>query len=84
MTKFESWMLRKHHDFYTDDITYLLPVAQQVQTVYRDSCTSLHFTIFPESISSKCIYRFEVMGYIPTAKVKLILKRYPPRFIYSN
>ena len=71
------------HDF-SEDITHLLPVTQQVQTVYTNSCTALHFTIFAESISGIMNLYFEVLGYIPTTKVKLISKNCPPGFIYSN
>ena len=74
---------RYHHDF-SEDITHLLPVTQQIQTVYTNSCTALHFTIFSESISGIMNLYFEVLGYIPTTKVKLISKNCPPGFIYSN
>ena len=74
---------RYHHDF-SEDITHLLPVTQQIQTVYTNSCTALHFTIFSENISGIMNLYFEVLGYIPTTKVKLISKDCPPGFIYSN
>ena len=77
---------RYHHHNHTflEDITHLLPVVQQIQTVYTNSCTALHFTIFSESISSIMYLYFEILGYNPTAKVKLISKNCPPGFIYSN
>ena len=83
-TKLESWKFRKDHHIYSDDITYLLPVAQQIQTVYSNSCTSLYFTIFSESISDIMFLHFEVLGYIPTTKVTLISKHCPPGFNYSS
>ena len=43
MTKSERWKFIEHH-IYSDDITYLLPVAQQIQTVYSNSCTSLYLS----------------------------------------
>ena len=67
-----------------EDITYLLPVTQQIQTVYSNSCTALHFTIFSQSISGIMYLHFEVLGYIPTTKVKLISKPCPPGFTYSS
>ena len=85
MTKSEHRKFREHHDYiYSDDITYLLPVAQKIQTVYSNSCTALHFTIFSETISNIMYLHFEVLGYIPTTQVKLISKHCPPGFIYSS
>ena len=83
MTKSEHWKIMEHY-IYSNDITYLLPVAQQIQTVYSNSCTSLYFTIFSESISGIMYLHFEVLGYIPTTQVKLISKHCPPGFIYSS
>ena len=78
--------LSKLHDnrILSKDLTQLLPVTQQIQTVYSNNCTSLHFTIFPESISGIMYLHFEVLGYIPTAKVKLISEHCPPGFIYHS
>ena len=84
LTKFEK---HRHHNCseeISEDITYLLPVTQQIQTVYSNSCTSLHFTIFSESISVIMYLQFQVLGYIPTTKVKLTSKHCPPGFIYSS
>ena len=83
-TFINRWKLDDHHRTLSKDITYLLPVAQQIQTVYSNSCTSLHFTIFSENISGIMYLHFEVLGYIPTTKVKLISKRCPPGFNYSS
>ena len=76
-------MKRNNHTF-SVDITYLLPVTQQIQTVYSNSCTSLHFTIFSAHVSGIMYLHFEVLGYIPTTKVKLISKRCPSGFTYSS
>ena len=84
MTKLEKhWHHNCSHKF-SEDITYLLPVTQQIQTVYSNSCTSLHFTIFSQSISGIMYLHFEVLGYIPTTKVELISKPCPPGFTYSS
>ena len=83
IAKMTKLMKRSNHTF-SMDLTYLLPVTQQIQTVYSNSCTSLHFTIFSESISDIMYLHFEVGGYIPTTKVKLISKHCPPGFIYSS
>ena len=77
------WDRNYLHKF-SEDITYLLPVAQQIQTVYSNSCTSLHFTIFSQSTSDIMFLHFEVLGYIPTTKVELISKTCPLGFIYSS
>ena len=50
------------------DITYLLSVTQQIQTVYSNSCTILHFTIFTENINGIVYLHFEVLGHIPITK----------------
>ena len=83
IAKMTKLMKRSNHTF-SMDLTYLLPVAQQIQTVYSNSCTSLHFTIFSESISGIMYLHFEVLGYSPTTQVKLISKHCPPGFIYSS
>ena len=77
-------LMKRNNHRLSGDITYLLPVTQQIQTVYSNSCTSLHFTIFPESINAIMYLHFEVLGYIPTTQVKLISKHCPPGFIYSS
>ena len=82
-TRMTKLMKHNNHTVSTD-LTYPLPVAQQIQTVYSNSCTPLHFTIFSESISSIMYLHFEVLGYIPTTKVTLISKHCPPGFIYSS
>ena len=69
---------------YSMDLTYLLPVTQQIQTVYSNNCTSLHFTIFSENIHGEMYLYFEVSGYIPTTIVELISQSCPPGFIYSK
>ena len=81
LTKVVKYQYNYHSQ---EDITHLLPVTQQIQTVYSKNCTSLHFTIFSESVSGIMYLYFEVLGYIPTEKVKLISKRCPPGFIYSS
>ena len=77
------WRHNISHNF-AEDSTYLLPVTQQIQTVYSNDCTSLYFTIFLESISGIMYLNFEVLRYIPTTKVKLISKPCPPGFTYSS
>ena len=77
-------LMKSNNHRLSGDITYLLPVTQQIQTVYSNNCTSLHFTIFPESISGIMYLHFEVLGYIPTTQVILISKHCPPGFIYSS
>ena len=77
-------LMKSNNHRLSGDITYLLPVTQQIQTVYSNSCTALHFAIFSESISGIMYLHFEVLGYIPTTKVTLISKRCPPGFIYSS
>ena len=77
-------LMKSNNHRLSGDITYLLPVTQQIQTVYSNSCTSLHFTIFPESINAIMYLHFEVLGYIPTTQVKLISKHCPPGFIYNS
>ena len=84
MTKVGKYWPRNHMHIFSEDITYLLPVTQQIQTVYSNSCTPLHFTIFPQSISAIIYLHFEVVGYIPTTRVKLISKHCPPGFTYSS
>ena len=75
MTKLRKhWRVGKNHNYtYTssDDITYLLPVAQQIQTVYSNSCASLCFTIFSQSIMDIMFLSFEVLRYIPKLKLNL-------------
>ena len=83
LTKVGKRWHHNHSHHFSEDITHLLPVMQQIQTVYTN-CTPLHFTIFSQSISDIMYLHFEVLGYIPTAKVKLISKRCPPGFIYSS
>ena len=83
MTKFEEHWYNGCHT-YSVDITHLLPVRQQIQTVYSNSCTLLYFTIFSESNSGIMYLHFEVLGYVPTTQVKLISKHCPPGFIYSS
>ena len=84
MTKFEKhWYDRGRHT-YAVDITHLLPVRQHIQTVYSNSCTALHFTIFSESISGIMYLHFQVLGYIPTNKTKIILQSCPLGFKYSS
>ena len=83
MTKVGKYWLHNHSHKLSVDITYLLPVTQQIQTVYSNNCTSLHFTIFSESINVIMYLHFEVVGYIPT-RVRLISKCCPPGFIYSS
>ena len=85
MTTFiKLWKLNDHHYTLSEDVTYLLPNLQQIQTVYSNSCTALHFTIFSESISGIMYLQFEVVGYVPTTRVKLISKSCPPGFNYSS
>ena len=84
MTKFdEHWYDKKRHT-YSVDITHLLPVRQQIQTVYNNSCTLLNFTIFSERISGIMYLHFEVLGYIPTTKVEIIPYNCPLGFTYSD
>ena len=84
MTKFKEHWYNDGRQTYSVDITHLLLARQKIQTVYSNSCTSLYFTIFSENISSIMYLHFEVLGYSPTTKVKLISKPCPPGFIYSS
>ena len=84
LTKFEKFWIKGDRHTYSVDITHLLPVRQQIQPVYSNSCTSLYFTIFSENVSDLMYLHFEVLAYIPTTKVKLISKPCPPGFIYST
>ena len=62
-----------------------LPIEQTIQTIYSNSCTPLNFTIFPESTNDKIMYLyFEIVGYTPTASVKLLQQTCPPGFVYSK
>ena len=77
MTKFEKhWYNRGCHT-HAVEITHLLPVRQHIQTVYSNSCTALHFTIFSESISGIMYLHFEVLEYIPTTKIELTSQSCP-------
>ena len=84
LTKFKKFWHEGGRHTYSVDITHLLPVRQQIQPVYSNSCTSLYFTIFSENVSDLMYLHFEVLAYIPTTKVKLISKPCPPGFIYSS
>ena len=66
------------------DITYLLPIEQQIQSVYGNRCTLLNFTIFPESTSKIMHLHFEVLGYTPTSSIKLVPQICPPGFVYNS
>ena len=84
LAKFEKFWHHGDRHTYSLDITHLLPVRQQIQPVYSNSCTSLYFTIFSEIFSDFMYVHFKVLAYIPTTKVKLISKPCPPGFIYSS
>ena len=87
LTKFGKFWNPHNHDVtypYSIDITNLLPITQQIQTVYSTNCTFIHFTIFSENIHGKMYLHIEVLGYIPTTIVELISQNCPPGFIYSK
>ena len=73
------------HNLLAVDIKNHLPIEQRIQTVYSNNCTTLNFTIFPESTNDKIMYLyFEVVGYTPTAIVKLVQQTCPPGFVYNK
>ena len=75
----------KHQIVILVDIKNHLPIEQQIQTVYSNSCTPLKFTIFSESKSDNNMYLyFEVEGYTPTTPVKLVQQTCPPGFVYNK
>ena len=83
MIKVEEYWHYHHRHKHSVDITHLLPLRQQIQTIYSNSCTSLHFTIFSENISSIMYLQFQVLGYIPTTRIKLIFQSCQSGFIYN-
>ena len=68
----------------TFDITNQLPVKQQIQTVYSNTCTTLNFTIFPENTKGTMHLHFAVLGYNPTDSIKLIQQNCPLGFVYES
>ena len=72
----------RHND--NNLITHSLPKEQQIQTVYSNGCTPLNFTIFLESTSGNINLYFEVLGYAPTASVKLHQCTCPLGFVYNS
>ena len=67
------------------DITYLLYIEQQIQTVYSNDSTFLNFTIYLSENKNKTMYlHFEVLGYISTTSFKRILQSCSPGFIHSS
>ena len=84
LTKVGKWLHNNHRYSWTYDMTYLLPIEQQFQTVYAKRCTLLNFTIFPESINKNMHLHFEVLGYIPTSSVVLVPQTCPTGFVYNS
>ena len=84
LTRIGKWW-RKHKRYSrTYDITYLLPIEQQIQAVYSNRCTLLNFTIFPESTNDIMHLHFEVLGYIPTSTIILVPQTCPTGFVYIS
>ena len=84
LTRVGKWLHNNKNYSWTYDITYLLPIEQQIQTVYANRCTLLNFTIFPESTSKIMYLHFEVLGYIPTSSVILVPQTCPTGFVYNS
>ena len=84
LTKVGKWWRKHKHYSRTYDITYLLPIEQQIQTIYSNRCTLLNFTIFPESTSKNMHLNFQILGYIPTSSVILVPQTCPTGFVYNS
>ena len=84
LTKVGKWWHKNNHYSQTYDMTYLLPIEQQFQTVYSNRCTLLNFTIFSERTNDIMHLHFEVLGYLPTSSIKLAPQNCPLGFIYNS
>ena len=84
LTRVGKWRRNNKTYEWTDDMTYLLPIEQQIQAVYSNRCTLLNFTIFPESTNKIMHLHFGVLGYIPTSSVTLVRQICPPGFGYNS
>ena len=84
LTEVGKWWHKNKYYSWKYDITYFLPIEQQIQTVYSNRCTLLNFTIFPESTNKIMHLHFGVLGYIPTSSVIMVPQTCPLGFIYNS
>ena len=84
LTRVGKWWYKNKYYSWTYDMTYLLPIEQQIQAVHDNKCTLLNFTIFPETTSKIMHLYFEVLGYLPTSSIKLVPQPCPLGFVYNS
>ena len=82
LTKAGKKLYKSHYEIVY--ITYELPAKQKIQNVYSIGCTPLNFTILPQNASVQLDLHFEVIGYIPTASVKLLQLTCPQGFVFNS